>query len=193
MKRQYLMPSAMGVVLMLCLLTVQASILRGMSQSSAGPGMRTDYTYGVPTMLRISDAMSDDNGTRSHSVHVYWARIAIVLAVAWCLSMPIGRWITGYTRRDGEFVGPRRTGRSHPATIIGYVLAGCAIVGAVVGALVSQVESPVPLPEMIFGFFIMLMILAVPATVIVMIVRRWRYRSRIGQRGFAVEIPAAQV
>ena len=53
------------------------------------------------------------------------------------------------------------------------------------------IGSPVSIPETIFGFFMMLMILAVPATVIVMIVRRWRYRSRVGQRGFAVEMPSA--
>jgi hypothetical protein len=33
----------------------------------------------------------------------------------------------------------------------------------------------------------LLTLLAVPATVIVMIVRRWRHRGRVVQRGFAVE------
>jgi hypothetical protein len=46
---------------------------------------------------------------------------------------------------------------------------------------------------MIFGFFVLLMMLAVPTTVIVFIVRRWRHRTRVAQRGFAVEMRAAQV
>jgi hypothetical protein len=165
-------------------------MLHGMSTvTGAGGFMETYYTYGVPTMLRIDEPRG---GVRS--VHVYWGTIAIVLAVAWCLSMPIGRWITGYQRRNGEFAGPRRSGWSQPAAIVGYVLAGCTVAAAIVGVVLGRtIDSDVSLPEMIFGLFMMLMIFAVPATVIVMIVRRWRHRSRIGQRGFAVEIPAAHV
>jgi hypothetical protein len=188
MKRQFLLPSALGIVLMLCLLTVQASILRGMSQSVSGGLSRrqTDYTYGFPTMLRITDTETSGSAP-VRSLQVYWERIVVVLAIAWCLSMPIGRWVTGYAKCDGEFAGPYRTGWSHPAAIVGYVIGGGAIVGAIAGIVLQPtIGAPVPLAEMIWGFVMILVIFAVPATVIVMIVRRWRHRARAAQRGFAI-------
>jgi len=78
MKRQFLMPSALGIVLMLCLLMVQASLLRGTSQSVTG-GMQsteTDYTYGVPTFVRIVDTETR-GGPPVRKVVVGWDRIVV--------------------------------------------------------------------------------------------------------------------
>ena len=194
MKRQFLMPSALGIVLMLCLLTVQASILRGMSQSVTG-GMQstqTDYTYGVPTLVRIVDVETRGGGPPVRKVVVGWDRIAASLIVAWCLCMPIGRWITGYEKRNGEFAGPLRTGWSQPAAIVGYVLAGCVILGTIGGYVANQYESFSDPVEWMFGMFIILLMIAVPMTIVVMIIRRSLQRTR-GRHGFPVEFPRPTV
>jgi hypothetical protein len=193
MKRQFLMPSALGIALMLCLLMVQALSLKVISHSALG----YDYSYGFPTIFRISETdIYDAEGgiTSVRSVHVYWKQVVASFIVSWCLGMPIGRWITGYEKRNGEFVGPLRTGWSQPAAIVGYVVGLCGMASAITSAILDRViGSPVSLAEMIFGFFVLLMMLAVPTTVIVLVVRRWRHRTRVAQRGFAVEMRAAQV
>jgi hypothetical protein len=175
--------------------------MRGMSMSTVHPPRGSDgadvvgisYTYGIPTMLRIDTHGPSESEQRRTGVHVYWGTIAAVLAVGWILAMPIGRWVTGYVRRNGEIAGPVRTGWSHPAAILGYVLVGCAVVGAVAGVVFQETfGSGVSMAEVVFGMFMLLMILAVPVTVVAMIVRRWLYRARIEQRGFAVEMPPAQ-
>jgi hypothetical protein len=147
MKRQFLMPSALGIVLMLCLLTVQASLLWGMSQSTASDGQahitQTDYTYGLPTMLRITDTDVRGSAAQSRDVHVYWDRIVAVLILAWCLCIPMGRWITAYEKRNGEFAGPLRTGWSQPAAVVGYVVGVCAIASAITCAILDRaIGSP---------------------------------------------------
>ncbi len=191
MKRQFIKPSALGVLLLLCFLLLLSTSLRGTSMStvappSAGsPGVtEMSYTYGLPTMLRIDTQGPTEDAQRRTDVQVYWGTIAAVLAIGWSLAMPIGRWVSGYVRRDGEFAGPRHTGWSHPA----------AIVGAIAGVVFQRTfGSGVTLAEVIFGFFMLLLILGVPATLLVMVVRRWRHRGRVAQRGFAVEMVAAQV
>jgi hypothetical protein len=195
MKRQFLMPSALGIVLMLCLLTVQASLLRGTSQSVTG-GMQsaqTDHTYGVPTLVRIVDTETRGGGPPVRKVIVGWDRILASIIVAWCLCMPIGRWVTGYEKRNGEFAGPLRKGWAQPAAIVGYVVASCVVFALIIAAALRRYDPLEGPAELVYGCFVLLMMVAVPVTLIVTIVRRWRYRTRAARRGFAVEMPGAPV
>ena len=200
MKRQFILPSLLGVVLMVCLLLVLSTSLRTMSSSSVrGPDgtMRThvERGYGAPPMLTIESSGPNDEQQVTTKTTVHWGSIAGALAGAWLLCMPVGRWVTGYARRDGEFAGPRYAGWRHPAATLGYVLAGCVVV-AVICALALRPLFPHAggsLVDFVFAFFMLLMVLAVPATVIVMIVRRWMHRSRVHQRGFPVENVTATV
>ena len=102
--------------------------------------------------------MYDAEGTVTsvRSVHVYWKQVVASLIVAWCLGMPIGRWITGYEKRNGEFVGPLRTGWTQPAAIVGYVIAGCVIPAIIGGYVASRYESFSDSIEWMFGMFIVL-------------------------------------
>src|SRR5688500_935940 len=201
MKRQFIKPSALGVLLMFCLVFVLTGAMSGESMSTVmptpggEPGVtQVDSTYGVPTVLTITHRGPNDGDLRHVSTTVHWGTIAVVLAVAWCLSMPSGRCAAGYVRRDGEFAGPVHRGWRHPAWIGGYVLVGCLLVGWVCAIVLERtVGSPVSSGEMLKAFAIILMIIAVPTTVIGMIVRRWMSRSRVQQRGFAVEFASPQV
>ena len=200
MKRQFILPSLFGAVLMGCLLLVLSTSLRTMSSSSVREPdgtMRTDVqrNYGAPPMLSIESSGPNDDQQVTTKTTIHWGSIAGVLAGAWLLCMSVGRWVTGYARRDGEFVGPRYAGWRHPAATMGYVLAGCVAV-AIIGALALRPLFPNAggsLADFVFAFFMLLMVLAVPTTVIVMIVRRWMHRSRVQQRGFAVEFASPQV
>jgi hypothetical protein len=195
MKRQFLLPSLLGAMLMVCLLLLLSTSLRTMSSSTVRQTDGTMLTevernYGAPPMLSIaSNGPSDDEQVTTKTT-VHWGSIAGVLAGAWLLCMPFARWVTGYARRDGEFAGPRYAGWRHPAATLAYVLAGCAVV-AFICALVFRPLFPTgegSLGDFVFGFFMFVMFFAVPVTMIVMIVRRWRHRSRSVQRGFAVEL-----
>src|SRR5688500_16156677 len=164
MKRQFLMPSLLGAVLMLCLLCVQATSLRGLSMSTVRDGAggmisQMDYTYGLPRMLTITTSGPSDSEQRHVRTVVNWGTIAAVLGVAWCVSMPIGRYVTGYARRDGEFAGPRCAGARHPAAIVAYVLAGCAIVGLVCGVVFERTMGA-SVTELAAALFTLLMLLA---------------------------------
>lgn len=201
MKQQFITPSALGILLLLCFLLLLSTSMRGTSMSTVappsagGPGVtEMSYTYGLPTMLRIDTQGPTEDAQRRTDVQVYWGTIAAMLAIGWSLAMPIGRWVSGYVRRDGEFAGPLHTGWSHPAAIVGYVLTASAVVAAIAGVVFQRTfGSGVTLAEVIFGFFMLLLIFGVPATLLVMVVRRWRHRGRVTQRGFAVEMVAAQV
>ena len=185
-------------MLMVCLLVLLSTSLRTMSSSTVRQSDGTMLTevernYGAPPMLSIASRGPSEDEQVTTKTTVHWGSIGGVLAGAWLLCMPVARWITGYARRDGEFAGPRYARWRHPAATMGYVLAGCAVV-AFICALVFRPLFPTgegSLGDFVFGFFMLLMILAVPITVIVMIVRRWRHRSRIVQRGFAVELNGA--
>ena len=199
MKRQFLLPSLLGVMLMVCLLLLLSTSLRTMSTSIVREADGTTLTqvernYGAPPMLSIASSGPNEDEQVTTKTTVHWGSIAGVIGGAWLLCMPLARWVTGYTRRDGEFAGPRYAGWRHPAATLAYVLAGCGIV-ACICALALRPLFPTgegSLGDFVFGFFMLLMVLAVPATVIVMIVRRWRQRSRVQQRGFAVEFASPQ-
>ena len=198
MKRQFILPSLLGAMLMACLLLLLSTSLRTMGTSTVRDGngaMRThiERNYGAPPMLSIASSGPSEDEQVTTKTTIHWGSIAGVLAAAWLLCMPVARWVTGYARRDGEFAGPRYAGWRHPAATMGYVLAACLVV-AVICALALRPLFPSgegSLADFVFGFFMLLMVLAVPITVIVMIVRRWRHRTRIVQRGFAVELPGA--
>lgn len=200
MKRQFFKPSVLGVLLMLCLLVVHATSMRGTSMSTVindADGSRVtqvDYTYGLPTLLRVATRGPSEAEQRTVGVHPHWGTIAGVLVVAWCLSMAVGRWVTGYVRRDGTFAGPQPAGGwRHPAAVVGYVLAGCALV-SIACAIVfhPMLNGSGSRVELSFAFFVLLMVVAVPVTLIVLIVRRWVRRARDGRRGFPVEFAPHQ-
>jgi hypothetical protein len=192
MMRQFIKPSLLGVLLMVCLLVVLATSMRVTSTQNRPPSepnpVRVERAYGFPPMVRIQSYGPTENEQSPPKVHPQWGTIAAVLSIGWVLTMPVSRWVTGYVRRDGEYAGPHQTGWHQPAATVAYVLAGCLLVG-LVGALVMDrtVGAPVPFGEVVLGFVMMLMLLGVPITVIVMLVRRWRHRSRVLQRGFAIE------
>jgi hypothetical protein len=191
MKTQFIKPSLLGAVLMVCLLAVQTTSLRAVGMSIVTPGSGTTdvhmhHSYGAPPMLRIETRGPTEEEQHTESVQFQWGMIAAVLVVAWVISMPIGRWITGYMRRDGTYAGPPYTGWRHPAATIGYVVAACALVSAICAVVFQEMLPSAPV-ELFSAFCLLLVVLTVPITVIVMIVRRWRHRTRLVQRGFAIE------
>jgi hypothetical protein len=121
---------------------------------------------------------------------VYWNNVLLVCAAAYALAMPLGRWITGY-RAGGEVIGPIHHGRRSPGAIVLLVLGACALLGVLVSLLLRGLFSnlrDVPWLEMWWGLTLMGMILATPITLIVMAVRRIRWRRAFASRGFAVEM-----
>ena len=200
MKRQFIFPSTLGLVLLCCALAVQALSVRGYSQQMVqGPegGLEWDWVqledaYGIPAFVRVTSVGPSEDEQGPRTLRLEWLVIGVSLAVWWVLVMPVARWITGYRRRDGSYAGPTQTGPRHPAVIVLYVLAGCAAGGTIAAVAFGQSLSlDLSLPEVALIFSLLFAMVCVPATMVVMIVRRWRYRSRLARRGFAVEFPAA--
>jgi len=196
MKRNFVKPSLLGILLLVALFVTQATCMRVSSEMAVhGPAggnamdwIEAERSYGAPPMLTLTSRGPTSGEQGPESLRVEWATVGVSVLVWWCVTMPIGRWITGYARRDGEFAGPVHTRWRHPAAIVGYVVAGSLLVGLICAIVYERtVGAPVPFPEMVHGFVMLLVILAVPLTVMVMIVRRWRYRARVQQRGFPVE------
>jgi len=196
MKRHFIRPSLLGMLLLVSLFVTQVSCMRVSSEMAVhGPDGGAEMTwteaersYGLPPVLTFTSRGPTSEEQGPESMRIEWAIVALSLLVWWCITMPIGRWITGYVRRDGEYAGPQHRGWRHPAAIVGCVLVGCLIVGLICAVVYKRtLGAPVPFGEMVHGFMMIFMIFAVPITLIVMIVRRWMHRSRVQQRGFAVE------
>ncbi len=195
--RQFIKPSLLGLLLIGCLLVVLATAMRVERMQSLPPSepnpIRIERAYGFPPMVRIHSYGPSENEQSAATAHPQWGTIAATLAIAWVLTMPVGRWVTGHRRRDGEHAGPHETGWRHPAAIVACVITGCLLVGLIGGVVMDwTVGAPVSFGEIVWGFAMLLMIVAVPVTLVVMIVRRWHRRARVGQRGFAVEFAAPQ-
>jgi hypothetical protein len=196
-------PSWLGLLLMLLIVIVLTMGFTVTWSAAAGvvykpgetPGdtVQVETRYGMPTVLVIRTAGPTMDVQHETYREVYWNMLLFVAASAYVVAMPIGRWITGYRNRAGEFVGPLNTGWRSPAAVLLCVWLGCVVAAAVGAAMFPQLRgkeyrySPV-----MWGLWIGLALVATPVTLIVMIVRRWRWRRRANLRGFAVEMAPVQ-
>ncbi len=153
MKRHFIRPSLLGMLLLVSLFVTQVTCMRVSSEMAVhGPDGGAEMTwteaersYGLPPVLTFTSRGPTSEEQGPESMRIEWA-------------------------------------------IVGCVLVGCLIVGLICAVVYKRtLGAPVPFGEMVHGFMMIFMIFAVPITLIVMIVRRWMHRSRVQQRGFAVE------
>jgi hypothetical protein len=187
MVKQFFIPTMLGAILFVWLVITQSTAFRVTSMSvpagtSPQPPAYLESEFGFPPVLHVSSG-------RNSAVKIYWKNVLLVLAAAYALTMPLARWITGYETASGETIGPVRSGARGPVGAMLYVMGACVVVGAV-GAVVIRAlatAQDVSLLEMWWGLTMTALIVAVPTTLIVMSVRRRRWRRSQGVRGFAVE------
>ena len=200
---QFWRPSALGLLLMLLIvavLTMGFTVTASSSTAYAytpGSAPSNDVTfenqYGLPTVLEVHTAGPTQNEQHETFRKIYWSTLLLVIAGAYVAAMPVGRWVSGYRDRAGEFVGPLNTGWRSPAVVMLCVWLGCALVAVVVAATFPQLRGKdFRYSRIAFGVWLGLALLATPVTLIVMIVRRWRWRRTRNARGFEVSLAPVQ-
>src|SRR4051794_9558935 len=200
---QFFRPSWLGFLLMALIVIV---LTMGFTQSwsaAAGriykPGephgddVQFFYWYGMPTVLEVRTAGPTQDVQHETFRAVYWSTLLLVLAGAYVVSMPVGRWITGYRDRSAELVGPPNTGWRSPAVVMLCVWVGCALAAAAgAGMWPAPPAEHFSYARILFSLWTGLALLATPITLIVMIVRRWRWRRTRNVRGFEVSLAPLQ-
>src|SRR5207247_756773 len=115
---QFLKPSALGLLLMILWVSIQTTGYRvtwtGLSTSLESSDMSVDTRFGLPAVMRIYTRGPTERRQRIMFVEVYWKNVTKVLVTAWLVTMPVGRWISGYRLPNGQFVGPLHTGWRSP-------------------------------------------------------------------------------
>jgi hypothetical protein len=194
MVRQFFTPCALGAVLMAWLVMLQASVYRWWFGYLGPGGWHFETRYGRPPVLRVLTSGPTEALQGIDRVQVYWGTLGMVLVAAYCVAMPLGRWITGYRHAGGEFLGPLQTGRRAPTAVLLRVLGGCAATGAVAAAVLTpHIPQRTASPSRLWWIFSLVASLAaVPVALLVMTVRRWRYRRRFARRGFEVQLSPQQ-
>ena len=196
---QFFRPTWLGLMLMLWIVVVLTTGFTETMSAVAGraykpgetPGddVQFTYRYGMPTILEIRTAGPTQDVQHRTYFDVYWSTLWLVLAGAYLVAMPVGRWISGYRDRSGETAGPVYTGWRSPAFVMLCVWVGCAVVvAAPAGMLRVSGGEEFAYARTLLALWLGLAVLATPVTLIVMIVRRWRWRRRENRRGFEVSL-----
>ena len=115
MKRQFVLPSLLGAMLMACLVLLLSTSFRTMGRPRLEAERHNAHARGaattaVPPMLSIASRGPSEDEQVTTRTTIHWGSIAGVLAVAWLLCMPVCAVGHGLRRRDGEFAGPRSAG-----------------------------------------------------------------------------------
>jgi hypothetical protein len=194
---QFFRPSWLGLLLMLLIVIVLTAGFTVTTSSATarvykpgetpGDDVQFFYRYGMPTVLEVRTAGPTQDVQHQTYRQVYWSTLLLVMAGAYVVAMPIGRWITGYRDRSSEFVGPLNTGWRSPAVVMLAVWLVCAVTAAAVTGMWPALRgTDFTYAQTMFGAWLGLALLATPVTLIVMIVRRWRWRRGRNLRGFDV-------
>jgi hypothetical protein len=148
-----------------------------------------EHTFGYPPIVRVSQTGTVGQPLETTSTAVLWPNLLFVLAAGYAAAIPLGRWITGYRTSTGEFIGPHYTGRRAPAAVIvQVVLIGFALAAFLTPLMRRFAQTETSDSEITWGLGMTWIALAVPITVMVMMIRRLLYRRRNPTgRGFQIQ------
>jgi hypothetical protein len=199
---QFLAPSSMGVVLLVWLIFADASSFGGTTSTfhlddSGAIAAETSYVFhfGRPEVLRLQTSGPTQEVQHVTSAAVFWDKLLLLAAAAWLVAMPIARWISGYRDTTDEFIGPRRVRWRSPAAVLLYVILASLTAAAMFTVIIYFMEpGEAGLLQARWPLILFLWIpwsywtmkAAVPLTLLVMLVRRWRFRRNVARRGFQV-------
>ncbi len=193
MVREFFKPSALGVVMMVWLLGVQAGVLtRTRVLCSWGPVGTSTYwhRYGLPTAFEVSIRTRSDSPTITRTTRILWPQVLMIVAGAYCAAMPMGRWLGGGRGWvESTPSGQRREDRAVLILMIlsACILAGCAATGLAQGIAARPRERLVAmLPSIVMHGSVLAVLVAIAA----LGWRRWCEARAVERRGFAVETTA---
>jgi hypothetical protein len=188
---QFFKPSWLGTVLLALLLIVWTTGIRETRSTVFGAnaaGATYEHLFGYPPVVQVMQRQATPGPPQTIGVKILWPNLLFVLAAAYAVTIPLGRWITGYRTSTGDFVGPRYAGRRAPAAVVTeVVLIGFALAGFATPVMTRFMQTDASAAEITWGLGMVWVVLAVPVTLLVMSVRRLILRRQPIGRGFAIQ------